>query len=315
MEQWRWQHATTAGQRWLAARMDMETKRMNPDTVEMTRMLYAVETDKVRTADPIYVSADMCELVAAAKSSFAPEPLLGTDLMTDNGFVYFAEPFPVLDRFDDPVNIAAFSWVPMFTRTDVEAVDGEYDRVLDNWRRGEGRIGQGVALTLYAATDADVGGFPEWADHWGVRPTVVPIHITPWFFGMAFDGNQWDEIGRPTGAEWWWRIVQTSLRLMQQRVAVRHTTPPDRGDRRAAARINFPHRETLVVRLRRERSDTIESSGHTVEWTHRWIVGGHWRNQWFPSAGVHRQIWISPYVKGPDDQPLVVKPRAYTWDR
>jgi hypothetical protein len=46
-----------------------------------------------------------------------------------------------------------------------------------------------------------------------------------------------------------------------------------------------------------------------ANYSHRFIVSGHWRNQWYASGQVHRQIWISPYVKGPEDQPLVVRPR------
>jgi len=41
-----------------------------------------------------------------------------------------------------------------------------------------------------------------------------------------------------------------------------------------------------------------------------------WRNQWYPSLSQHRQKWISPYVKGPEDKPLVVRPRrVYQWTR
>ena len=59
----------------------------------------------------------------------------------------------------------------------------------------------------------------------------------------------------------------------------------------------------------------MRREGEPVNWTHRWLVDGFWRSQWFPSLGRHRQIWISPYVKGPEDLPLVIKKRYYKWDR
>ena len=71
---------------------------------------------------------------------------------------------------------------------------------------------------------------------------------------------------------------------------------------RPAARRIVP----AVVTLRRP--DAPSPHEHSdVEWSRRWVVSGHWRNQWYPSLGVHRQIWISPYVKGPEEAPLVVR--------
>lgn len=46
-----------------------------------------------------------------------------------------------------------------------------------------------------------------------------------------------------------------------------------------------------------------------VNWQHRWLVGGHYRNQWYPSAESHQVIWIAPYLKGPEGAPM--KERVY----
>jgi hypothetical protein len=71
----------------------------------------------------------------------------------------------------------------------------------------------------------------------------------------------------------------------------------------------------LVITLRRERSKD-DAEPKEVNWTRRWITSGHWRNQWYPSLGVHRQIWINEYVKGPDDKPLVLHSgKAYEFVR
>lgn len=37
---------------------------------------------------------------------------------------------------------------------------------------------------------------------------------------------------------------------------------------------------------------------------HRWVVSGHWRNQWYPKRGLHRPKWIPGHVKGPEGAPL-----------
>lgn len=54
---------------------------------------------------------------------------------------------------------------------------------------------------------------------------------------------------------------------------------------------------------------------HGVEWSHRWAVRGHWRNQWYPKLQRHCQIWIEPHIKGPEDKPYVDKGRGIEFVR
>lgn len=185
----------------------------------------------------------------------------------------------------------------------------------------EGGLLDGIVITLYedsrsmSYADLVVGRFSQLMA--GSPPSLTPIHFTPWWLGMSYEGNEVDENGEPTAADWWWRTVQTTLRLMQQRIASHHQERPHRAARREALRAGMPEREIVVVRLRRESHDG-EPSEHEGEarYSHRFIVSGHWRNQWYPASQVHRQIWISPYVKGPEDGPLMVRPRrVYQWTR
>lgn len=64
--------------------------------------------------------------------------------------------------------------------------------------------------------------------------------------------------------------------------------------------------EVHVVRLRKYANcePNTKAEAKEVEWTCRWMVRGHWTNQWYPSEGVHRPLWIMPYVKGPEDKPF-----------
>jgi hypothetical protein len=76
--------------------------------------------------------------------------------------------------------------------------------------------------------------------------------------------------------------------------------------------------EVVVVRLRRKSLDEPhEDNGEEggVAWSHRWLVSGHWRNQWLPSRTCHRLQWIHGYVKGPAHKALVVKDRVTAWIR
>lgn len=50
----------------------------------------------------------------------------------------------------------------------------------------------------------------------------------------------------------------------------------------------------------------------SVEWHHQWIVRGHWRNQAFGEGRKQRRpTWISPYVKGPEDAPMLGGEKVY----
>jgi hypothetical protein len=265
---------------------------LSSQTRTLIARLYEAEIPKVLVADPYFVSSEMTDVIEAASAGFQPEPLLPTDFITTHGFVWYERPFLIPDRFDEPFLLRGFSWCPILTGdvpsgelTDANATD------------------RGMAVTIYA-------------DHGQPSIGFAPAHLTPWWYGMTFDGNEVDENEKPTGALWWWKIAQTTLRLMQQKIAHRQSERPDRPTRRNGQRCGFNEREVLVVRLRRESGDHEPGEGDGANYSHRFIVGGHWRNQWYPKGRVHRQIWISPYVKGPDDKPLVVKPkRAFTWDR
>lgn len=64
----------------------------------------------------------------------------------------------------------------------------------------------------------------------------------------------------------------------------------------------------VVVKFRRYRKTEYEHDpeGEGVEWSHRWLVRGHWR-QIHDKDGNPRLTWVKAHIKGPDDKPLVLK--------
>jgi hypothetical protein len=308
---WRWLRGP--GHATMQLRIVDYARGLDPGPAALVRHLFAAEESKLEGADPIFVSAEMCDLIEYASDPgladpFQPEPLYVTDLPTPHGFLLYEKPFDVLDRWDTPIEIAGFSWAPLLGREPGEKwppkhmLEDEMGEWLSNVH-AEKRT-HGVALTIYVATDPDIY---EGRD---LPPPPVEItHVTPWYFGMSFEGNEVDTEGKPTGAEWWWRILQVTFRLMQQQISVQHRQQPLRPVRRQAKRYGFVERDMLVVRLRRERSKPTEDEHGPANYTYRFIVSGHWRNQWYPASSEHRQIWISPYVKGDESLPLVLKPR------
>jgi hypothetical protein len=73
------------------------------------------------------------------------------------------------------------------------------------------------------------------------------------------------------------------------------------------------HSNVRVLSLRRTEASVPEDGApRTVEWTKRWIVRGHWRNQAYgPGLTLRKLKYIFPFVKGPDDKPLDVRPTVF----
>jgi hypothetical protein len=101
------------------------------------------------------------------------------------------------------------------------------------------------------------------------------------------------------------RFLYTLMHILSQRIAlpisetVRHNI---RGQ--AVARgIDAVNRAKIIV-LRRAEQYRREGHGSWHEYHCRFLVGGHWRQQPYPSESVVRSIFIESYIKGPADKPL-----------
>lgn len=104
------------------------------------------------------------------------------------------------------------------------------------------------------------------------------------------------------------RLFAAGCAWLQQRIVSIGCGPVERHRRKQLAReFRTPlPTDVKVVQLRRYepagRQDVTADSA--VDWSCRWVVNGHWRNQYHPSTGEHQLKYILPYVKGPDDKPL-----------
>lgn len=74
-------------------------------------------------------------------------------------------------------------------------------------------------------------------------------------------------------------------------------------DRRGRKRTQLDQITYVSIR-RATRSDT-PGDGPGRSYSHRWVVRGHWRRQWYPSQDRHIPIWITDHIAGPEDKPIV----------
>jgi len=229
-------------------------------------------------ADPVYIEPEMQMLWEAATKSFSAEPLRETDLITRTGFVWLPSPFLMEDVNHKTTSMRAFAW----------------------------HVTSDSGLIVFAFhRQGDIDDFDDGPPYPGMRITtgdIIVSHYMPWPFDTAPGVGDIDK-DDPRNLQ---RPIQCLWRLLSQTITTKAGEMPSRAFRRRAERAKFPHRRVTVVTLRRPNQHEPSGEHTTVEWTHRWIVAGHWRNQPYPSLGISRQIWISPFVKGPDDLPLVM---------
>lgn len=90
----------------------------------------------------------------------------------------------------------------------------------------------------------------------------------------------------------------------------KHRRLPSRAVRRELARAgqkasDDDHVTFVILRQPVARKHDQKDDPKGVEWKHRWLVRGHIRAQWYPSEQAHRLVWIAPYLKGPEDAPML----------
>lgn len=152
-----------------------------------------------------------------------------------------------------------------------------------------------------------------------MRSEIVAVHVKG-SGGIADEQQQteWFEADRgrsDAAGGWWWTLVATWL-LMAQEIVAESVLRPSRKQARRSVRAGVKRGldDVRVVVLRHARHES-HSHESLVEYQHRWIVRGHWRNQWYPSQDRHVPLWIAPHVKGPDGAPFLTGEKVYAWRR
>jgi hypothetical protein len=247
-------------------------------------------------AEPVWVDPNMLTMVENAATSFKIEPLKAEDLIIPTGFMLLPRPAKFTDRHGDPFWIRAFSWAP--------AMIGD---------------SEGIVLAAYMHIDDDVVAardprLLETVRSMAVHSPLSLAHLTPWQFGRDYESAGFQlknpvELDADLDIFAVQRFMQAMFRLMAQTITTRVRQPPPRATRKRAKKFAFADTKYVtVIQLRRPKptygKDHVPAE---VEWSHRWLVSGFWRQQYYPSEGLHRQIWINPYVKGPEDKPLIIR--------
>lgn len=177
-------------------------------------------------------------------------------------------------------------------------VEGQYtpiDSVIVSAVRYQPEKGRpGLAIRAFTQID----GIPMsvlWLNYW----LDIPADVAYKEMLSVFPSTQ-DRVEAAT--IWFW--VFTSEIFLSQRLFQTDAGHLERHARKRYQKAGIST-EVQVVRLRTiERQNAAQSEAEAIEWTCRWMVRGHWTQQWYPSEGKHKTIWIMPYVKGPENKPF-----------
>jgi hypothetical protein len=232
-------------------------------------------------SEPFFWAEDICALVEAAAPTlehWSPRP---EDFLCPYGFSWFARPLhlPVPEELP-PIDLHGFLWGPI----------REKGILLTGIIRAPQPVGYWCGAISICGWGHDLLT-AEW-----IGPEPASVFVTR------------SQLQR--------QYIAAALLFMGQRLATRST---ERLPRHVLRRLPRQHPETerplerteiAVIRLRRPAAARGEADGEPVDWSCRWIVGGHWRNQACGTGrGAHRPVWIAPHLKGPEDKPLKVPAR------
>jgi len=245
-----------------------------------------------RQAELYWVNPDMSELIA---KMYPTIPDCVAQPPCESGFVVFGKAIPGTD---------AANGGPIFTTGFM-------------WGRATTTMGPCYSLETYAHKDVLypwLGMDPKEQD---MFREVMPLKLHP------TGGSEWptgtmisdfsllgeEEPDREASMMEDRRLLATFWALCSQRITLEERwEPTDRHVRRQFARRKDAIPPAVrVIRLREPTARTRRDGEGEVEWSHRWIVGEHWRNQWYASEQKHRPKLIHAYQKGPSDKPLLVR--------
>jgi len=270
-------------------------------------------SDILSNSSMYFVKSEMTDLITFAGEKLDEEDILDYKLApTRQGFVYFEKPIPCVDVRGDILSVnMALWWFDKYNDLHVLKFNDQY--------RTPDKIAIGIIEKARKSRDKhekafvdEIGrfGFIGLSKHKNRTPIGKPLlepneeHIKLFESVKGFTPLPSGNFVRTLHA-YWLMMNQTLIKLSKEEA--------DKKLARTMKRFNMPT-EVTIVQYRRVETDKEYSGESSVQWSHRWIVRGHWR--WQPYKTIDgkddvKRIWIAPFMKGPEDKPLVLTDKIY----
>lgn len=307
----------------------IRTGRASEQSAKMAAVAYIELGAALKAAYPYHVSADMTKLVQAAANALDDTDLADSTLApTGCGIVRFDGGIPITDIRGKTLIIDWIVWTiagtGMIQREGVDVnrpgvVFYEFNDVRDN----PDQITKDLQEEIGARAVDQMNG--RWGFH-GINVVIdgdeigtANLDIDKEFPIDAFRAKVegWEPHPTTNTA----RILHAFFLMLNQTITVTSQRPAHPAVAAIAKKAKIPkaQQKVTVVELRRRevvRDPDADGGARAVEWSHRWLVRGFWRWQTHgPAMSRKKRIWIAPYLKGPEDKPLLVREHVYALKR
>lgn len=267
------------------------TDRAQVDDVHSVTERWARDTAALRSSELYWVAPPMCEVVTRAEATL-PEYTPALAVPSPDGLLLFGAPPGQIGG----LTIDAVRWISTFSTIEITWLTRHVDTCSIPALPGL-PITEGGESVLIGGLDAvrEPG-----VNHVDRRKTP---HV-----GVGVEAGELIE--RLTVSTW--------LLMGLPRMADTRIQREDTGRIEPASDRPPTVRDVTIIDLRRtEHPPSDHDRGHPGrEYTRRWWVGGHWRQQACgPGREQRRPTWIAPHIKGPDGAPLLDMPRVHVWRR
>jgi hypothetical protein len=294
----------------------------------------------MKLALAFYVDPKMTTLVTAAAESMPPdEGLRPEDLPSTHGFLLLPQGIAEVDLRGQLMVHNAVIWFQRAGGIDLWFLSSKYeDRDMVNLRHrrmfGEAAMRDYPVLTAAVYSRIEFGaGVPLSMGSSKVLPPEVVDNLRviqdpesggyAYQWNVGYDMDEWLSSAlelRPNGPVAW---IFACWRLMQQTIVDVRTEEVDRALRKAARKRKMSRDKVSVITLRKRKR--VDGEGDSeIEWSHRHLRRGHWRQTWCgPRDGeigkdrYQRAVWIHPTIVLAErtDLPLLERDHVYNLAR
>jgi len=223
-------------------------------------------TDIFSQADTYYISEEIADVLVGAFDTLPSTPLGDVRPNSLYGWAFFQRPIvcPFLTRFDHMWEVQGLAWGPV-------------------GRDSAGGLNLSIFVRSPRSSHLPCSGMISW----------------PWESG-------WDRPWSPTEevTDWIRKLVFSFFAFIRQECVSIQSQSASRPIRRHLPPSYIADPVIKIIQLRRRSPATNGLEPQSRDYSCRWLVRGHWRNQFYPSSKSHRPRFIPAYVKGPDDKPL-----------
>lgn len=272
-----------------------------------------------RVAEVFFINDEMQILATAAAESLSDDdaPIEAHHVPSYDGILMFDTPVTFRDIRGAPLRFAAVQWVVVGGSVFLMWMTDKYDPLdpVNATMRADASEREYSEMHRYQLSITTQITFGEPLRELlhgvgGVLPPEADVHMRDGAVtvtGMPELPEGFDVLPRRDPMSLLmtviWRLMQQSITSVDDYAG---TIP--KAVRRESAKKKGPAAVT-VIQLRHRRLRVEDGEERHVEWSHRWLVRGHWRRQPYknPDGSTrHEMIFIAPFIKGPDGKPLVI---------